>query len=182
MTILRFLAHEVTFHLKVHLHSHLKRVPAQVTHINCLRVSTGTHGPLIAFAQFRAYKITRKQVKFTCLVNDLTPEAAKLVCDVLGKPSTTPYDGLKFAILECIEEPKLEFSKRLRKELMTGVIKGVQSQKRYNSEPDPPLMDSEMEFDAEHFHTSNRERSRELPSIAGNSNSVQGEKQYCPPD
>ncbi|KAM3188126.1 hypothetical protein ACTXT7_000895 [Hymenolepis weldensis] len=61
-----------------------------------------------------------------------------------------------------------------------------------NSELDPLQRDSddssstiitpETELDIEHLHTSNREHSEELPSIAIHSNSVQGEKQCCSPE
>ncbi|KAM3179142.1 hypothetical protein ACTXT7_001189 [Hymenolepis weldensis] len=65
-------------------------------------------------AQLRAYKITSKHAQFARLLNGLMSEVAKLVYKVLGKLSTTPYNDLKFAILERMEEPKLEFSKRLQ--------------------------------------------------------------------
>ncbi|KAM3180836.1 hypothetical protein ACTXT7_015529 [Hymenolepis weldensis] len=62
-----------------------------------------------------------------------------------------------------------------------------QPQKRDNSEPDPPQIDRydslstiitpETEFDTEQSHTYNRECSKELPSITGDSNSIRGEKQ-----
>ncbi|VUZ44381.1 unnamed protein product [Hymenolepis diminuta] len=56
-----------------------------------------------------------------------------------------------------MREPKLEFSRRPHKGLMTEVAKELQSYKRDNSEPDPPQTDCddpsskivipEMEFD-----------------------------------
>ncbi|KAM3180779.1 hypothetical protein ACTXT7_015654 [Hymenolepis weldensis] len=80
---------------------------------------------------------------------------------------------------------QLEFSKRLRKELKKGVTKGPQPQKRDNSEPDSPQTDSddlsstiitpEKEYDTEQSHTYNRERSKKLYSIAGDSNSTRRE-------
>ncbi|VUZ39060.1 unnamed protein product [Hymenolepis diminuta] len=39
-----------------------------------------------------------------------------------------------------------------------------------------------MEFDIKEFHISDQEHSIELPSIAGDSNLVPGEKQYSPPE
>lgn len=57
----------------------------------------------------------------------LIPAVSELVYDVLGKPSTTPYNDLKFPILKVIEEPKLAFTRRLHKELMNEVAKGPQS-------------------------------------------------------
>lgn len=73
-------------------------------------------------------------------------------------------------------ELKLEFSRRLPRELMNGVAKGPQSQKRDNSESDPPqtsrddslsiIITPETEFDTEQVHTSNREHSETLrPSL-----------------
>ncbi|VUZ43410.1 unnamed protein product [Hymenolepis diminuta] len=62
-------------------------------------------------AQSRAYKITTKQVHFARLLNSLKPEEVKFMYDVLGTPSTTSYNDLKFALLGRMEEPKLEFSK-----------------------------------------------------------------------
>ncbi|VUZ39055.1 unnamed protein product [Hymenolepis diminuta] len=56
---------------------------------------------------------------------------------------TKPYDELKFAILERMEEPKLEFNRRLRKELMNGVANGPQPHRRDDSEPDPSQTDSD---------------------------------------
>ncbi|KAM3174758.1 hypothetical protein ACTXT7_009888 [Hymenolepis weldensis] len=76
-------------------------------------------------------------------VNDLTPEVAKLVYDVLEKQSTTPYDDLKFAILKSIEKLKLEYSTWLHNELMNGDGGGLQPQERNNSDPDSPLTDSD---------------------------------------
>ncbi|KAM3180958.1 hypothetical protein ACTXT7_015287 [Hymenolepis weldensis] len=63
-------------------------------------------------AQFCAYEIANQQVRFTCLLTSLTPEVIKLVYDFREKPSTTPYDDLKF-ILERIEEPEIEHTKWL---------------------------------------------------------------------
>ncbi|KAM3173094.1 hypothetical protein ACTXT7_013174 [Hymenolepis weldensis] len=60
--------------------------------------------------QFRDYEIISQKVRFTCLLNDLTPEVAKPVHDFLEKPSTTPCDNLKFAILESMEELKLAYN------------------------------------------------------------------------
>ncbi|VUZ38961.1 unnamed protein product [Hymenolepis diminuta] len=74
--------------------------------------------------QFPAYEITNQQVLLTCLLKGLTPAVFEVVYDVLGKPSRTPYDDLKFAILKRMEEPKLEYSKRVLKELMNGVANG----------------------------------------------------------
>ncbi|VUZ39726.1 unnamed protein product [Hymenolepis diminuta] len=54
-------------------------------------------------------------------------EVANLAYDVLRKPPTTPYDDLKFDVLKLMEEPKLKFTKRLRKELMNGVAREAQS-------------------------------------------------------
>ncbi|VUZ43409.1 unnamed protein product [Hymenolepis diminuta] len=75
---------------------------------------------------------------------------------------------------------------------MNGVAKGAQSQKRDNTESGPSQTDSngsspiiitrETKFDREQLHTSNREHPKELPSIAGDTNSVRGEKHYCPPE
>ncbi|KAM3188451.1 hypothetical protein ACTXT7_000277 [Hymenolepis weldensis] len=86
-------------------------------------------------AQSCAYKIVSKQVQLACLFNGLTPEVSELVYDVLGKPSTTPYDDHKFAILERVEEAKLEVIKRPRKEPMNGVTKGPRLQKRESALP-----------------------------------------------
>ncbi|VUZ40935.1 unnamed protein product [Hymenolepis diminuta] len=102
--------------------------------------------------------------------------------DTLGKSSAAPYDGLEFAILELSEEPKLEFTKRLRRKLMNKVDEGSQPQKRDNSEPDLPQIDRmircpETEFDTEHFQTYNQERSKELLSINDDFNSARGKKQ-----
>ncbi|VUZ54974.1 unnamed protein product [Hymenolepis diminuta] len=116
-------------------------------------------GFLLRELQFRAYEITSRQVRLTCLLKSLALAVSELVHDVLGKPSTTPYDNLKFAILELVEEPQLKFSKRLRKNLINGIAKVQQPQKRDKSELDPPQMDRvnssstiiipEMEFDTE---------------------------------
>ncbi|VUZ53289.1 unnamed protein product, partial [Hymenolepis diminuta] len=92
---------------------------------------------------FRIYEITDQKVQLSRLLKDLTPAVFELVHDVLGKPSTTPYDDVKFVILQYIEEPKLEFSKGLRKKLINEVTNGPQPQKRYNSEPNPPQTDSD---------------------------------------
>lgn len=54
-----------------------------------------------------------------------------------------PYDELRFAILKPIEEPKLEFSRRLRKELMNAVPNGPQPQRKDNSEPNPSQTDND---------------------------------------
>ncbi|KAM3179918.1 hypothetical protein ACTXT7_017334, partial [Hymenolepis weldensis] len=129
-------------------------------------------------AQSHAYEITSQQSRLIWLLQGLT-----LV--VFGKPSTTPYDDPKFAILERMKEPESESSKWLLKELMNGAAKGPQPQKRDNSDP-ISQMDivhnkcPRNEVDAEQFHTYNRERSKELSFITGDSNSVRGEKQHCP--
>ncbi|KAM3175048.1 hypothetical protein ACTXT7_009305, partial [Hymenolepis weldensis] len=80
-----------------------------------------------------------------------------------------------FANQSTSEEPSLEFSKRLRKEIMNGVAKGAKT--RVSSEPDPPqtggdyssspIITPEMEFDTEQFRTSDRKHSEELPFING---------------
>ncbi|VUZ51977.1 unnamed protein product, partial [Hymenolepis diminuta] len=118
--------------------------------------------------------------QLTCLLKGPTPAVFGVICDVLGKPSTTPYDDLKFAILGGMEKPKLEFSKRLLKELMTEVDNKQQSQKRDNSELDSPQTDSddlsstlitpETELNADQFHISNRKHSEELLSTTHDSN------------
>lgn len=134
--------------------------------------------------QFRDYEIISQKVQFTCLLNDLTPEVAKPVYDVPEKRSTTPYDNLKFAILESMEEPKLEYSTWLHNELMNGDGEGLQPHKENNSDPGPPQTDSddsssttitpETEFDTEQPHIYKRERSKKLPFTAGDPNSEQG--------
>ncbi|KAM3187252.1 hypothetical protein ACTXT7_002690 [Hymenolepis weldensis] len=141
-------------------------------------------------AQFRAFEITSQKVRFTCLLNGLTSEVAKLFYDSFEKPPTKPYDILKFAILKHMEEPKLEFSRQLPKELMNGVAKGPWPQVRYNSDPDPPQTDSDdssstilaqlTEFDIEQFLTSNPEHSEELLPISSDFNSNRREKKRCP--
>ncbi|KAM3177588.1 hypothetical protein ACTXT7_004242 [Hymenolepis weldensis] len=70
-----------------------------------------------------------KSLAYEITCNGLTPNVAMLVYDILGKPPTTPYDDLKFAVLEHMVEPKLEFSRQLYKELMNGVAEGPQPQK-----------------------------------------------------
>lgn len=115
-------------------------------------------------SQFPAFEITRGQVRLTYLLGSLTLAVSKLVYHVLGKQPTTPYDDFVLAILERMEEPELKLIKRVRKELMNGVTKGSQSQKRDNSDPNPPLTDGddspstiitpETEFDTEQSHTS----------------------------
>ncbi|VUZ44585.1 unnamed protein product [Hymenolepis diminuta] len=134
--------------------------------------------------QFHDYEIISQKVRFTRLLNNLTPEVAKPVYDVLEKPSTAPYDKLKFAILETMEEQKLENSTWLHNELMNGDGKGPQPQEENNSDPDPPQTDSdsssstiitpETDFDSEQRHTYNRERCKKLPFIVGDPNSKQG--------
>ncbi|VUZ55191.1 unnamed protein product [Hymenolepis diminuta] len=81
-------------------------------------------------SQFRAYEITCQQVRLTCHLKDLTPTISKLEYGVFEKAFMTPYDDLGFAILERIEEPQLEFSKRLLKELMNVVANGLQPQNK----------------------------------------------------
>lgn len=70
-----------------------------------------------------------------CLLSGLTPEVAGFVHDTLEKPSTTPYDDIKFAILERIEETKLERSKwllgQLLNELLNEDSEGPQPLERY---------------------------------------------------
>ncbi|KAM3188507.1 hypothetical protein ACTXT7_000061 [Hymenolepis weldensis] len=122
----------------------------------------------------------------------LTPVVFELMNDVLGKPSTTPFDDPRLAILVCMKEPKLEFSKRLRKEPTNRVANGSQPKESDNSEPDLPQTDSddslstliapETGFDTEHFRTFNREHSEEILSIIGASDSAQGRKQHCLPE
>ncbi|KAM3188260.1 hypothetical protein ACTXT7_000659 [Hymenolepis weldensis] len=146
----------------------------------------------IHITQFPDCKIISQQIRLTSLLKGLIPTVSKLVYDILGKPSTAPYDDLKLTILEGMEEPELEFSKQFRKMLMNGIAKGWQLQKRDNSEPDSPQTDSdnsssttitsEREFDKEQSHTYDRECSKGLQSIAGDSNSIRGEKQHRPPE
>lgn len=73
-------------------------------------------------AQFRTYKITNQQVRFTCLLNGLTPEVEELMYDVLKKQSTKTYDDLKFTILKWIEEQELEYSKRFLTQLHNELL------------------------------------------------------------
>ncbi|KAM3184721.1 hypothetical protein ACTXT7_007782 [Hymenolepis weldensis] len=80
----------------------------------------------IVLALFRHYELTSQKVLFICLLNVQTPEVAKLVHDFLKKLSTAHYDDLKFTILECMEEPKVEFSIWLRNELMYVDSEGPQ--------------------------------------------------------
>ncbi|KAM3187335.1 hypothetical protein ACTXT7_002513 [Hymenolepis weldensis] len=94
-------------------------------------------------AQFGAYEIINQKVPFTCLLNGLTPEIAELVYDVLEKSSTTPYNDLKFTVLE-----------RMEVDDSSSII-------------DTPRKG----FDAEQFRLDNREPSEELPFIAGDSDS-----------
>ncbi|KAM3181154.1 hypothetical protein ACTXT7_014910 [Hymenolepis weldensis] len=72
-------------------------------------------------ARLRAYEITGQQGWLTCLPKDLTPVVSKFVHDVLEKSSTIPFADLNFAIMERMEEPELEISKRLPKKLMNRV-------------------------------------------------------------
>ncbi|VUZ50469.1 unnamed protein product, partial [Hymenolepis diminuta] len=62
-------------------------------------------------AEFYVYEISSHQVQITCLLKGLITEVARLVYDVLRKSSTIPHDDFKFAILEFMKEPKLEFGK-----------------------------------------------------------------------
>ncbi|KAM3178598.1 hypothetical protein ACTXT7_002225 [Hymenolepis weldensis] len=86
-------------------------------------------------AQFYAHKIINQQVQFTCLLSGLTPEVAGFVHDALEKPSTTHYDDIKFAILELVEETKLEHSKWLLGQFLNEQLnedsEGPQPQERY---------------------------------------------------
>ncbi|KAM3182582.1 hypothetical protein ACTXT7_012042 [Hymenolepis weldensis] len=101
-------------------------------------------------------------------------------------PSSNPYDDLKFATLERIEGLKLEFSKWLGNELIYGGNERSQPQERDESEPDPPQTNSDdsssttitpkTESDTHHFHTYNREYSKVLLFIVGDSNSYPGEE------
>lgn len=134
-------------------------------------------------ARLRAYEITSQQGWLTCLPKDLTPVVSKVVHEVLEKPSTTPL-----MTLERMEEPELEFSRRLRKKLMNRAAQGPHSQKRDYSELDPQtdsddsssiILTLETGFDTEQFHTYNWGRFNELPSVAGDFTSVTGEKQHC---
>ncbi|VUZ47083.1 unnamed protein product [Hymenolepis diminuta] len=78
---------------------------------------------------YLTYEIISQQGQFTCPFNGLTQKVAKLTYDIL-EPTAIPNYDLNFAIYERIEEPKLEYIKWLRNELMNGDAEGPQQQER----------------------------------------------------
>lgn len=85
----------------------------------------------------------RSQIsKFHVLIDFIPPPITVQFEDIIRMLSSNPYDDLKFAILERIEGPKLEFSKWLGNELINGGDEKLQPQERDNSESDPPQTDS----------------------------------------
>ncbi|VUZ46035.1 unnamed protein product, partial [Hymenolepis diminuta] len=99
------------------------------------------------------------------LIEFIPPSITVQFEDVIRMTSSNPYDDLKFAILELIKEPKLEFSKWLGNELMNGGSERLQPQERDNLESDPPQTDSDdssstiitpkTKSDIHRFHTYN---------------------------